>query len=136
MCANRPIGLIGGRVVHCADRSTPLLLPGLDEDVGREVERLRRIAADEGRDPASLPVPGRVYLGDSWQREVERALELGFSHLTATQHRLQATYAREELRRQADLAVEELDKASRALSRARSALPSNVTEGERRFAQT
>jgi hypothetical protein len=51
----------------------------LDEvDVATGVERLRRIASDEHRDPASLALHGRVYLGDGWQRQVEQTLELGF----------------------------------------------------------
>jgi hypothetical protein len=29
-----------------------------------------------------LPIHGRVYLGEGWQREVDTALELGFSHLS------------------------------------------------------
>jgi probable F420-dependent oxidoreductase len=77
------------RVVRKADGWMPLLLPGLDkEDVATGVERLRRIAAEEGRDPASLSIHGRVYLGDGWQREVERALELGFSDLSIGYNRL------------------------------------------------
>jgi probable F420-dependent oxidoreductase len=77
------------RVVRKADGWMPLLLPGLDkEDVATGVERLRRIAAEEGRDPASLMIHGRVYLGDGWQREVERALKLGFSDLSIGYNRL------------------------------------------------
>jgi hypothetical protein len=49
---------------------------------------LRRIAAEEGRDPASLPIHGRVYLGDGWQREVVRAAELGFDRLSVGFDRL------------------------------------------------
>jgi probable F420-dependent oxidoreductase len=77
------------RVVRKADGWMPLLLPGLDkEDVATGVERLRRIAAEEGRDPASLAIHGRVYLGDGWQREVERALKLGFSDLSVGYNRM------------------------------------------------
>ncbi len=77
------------RVVRKADGWMPLLLPGLDkEDVATGVERLRRIAAEEGRDPASLTIHGRVYLDDGWQREVESALELGFSDLSIGYNRL------------------------------------------------
>jgi probable F420-dependent oxidoreductase len=77
------------RVVRKADGWMPLLLPGLDrEDVATGVERLHRIAAEEGRDPASLTIHGRVYLGDGWQREVERALELGFSDLSVGYNRI------------------------------------------------
>jgi probable F420-dependent oxidoreductase len=77
------------RVVRKADGWMPLLLPGFDkEDVVTGVDRLRRIAAEEGRDPASLAIHGRVYLGGGWQREVERALELGFSDLSIGYNRL------------------------------------------------
>jgi probable F420-dependent oxidoreductase len=70
------------RVVRKADGWMPLLLPGLDkDDIGTAVARLRRIAAEEKRDPASLPIHGRVYLGEGWRRGVEQALGLGFSHL-------------------------------------------------------
>ncbi len=77
------------RVVRKADGWMPLLLPGLDpDDVATGAKRLRRIAAEEGRDPASLPIHGRVYLGDGWQREVARAVELGFDRLTIGFNRL------------------------------------------------
>jgi hypothetical protein len=67
----------------------PLLLPGLDaDDVASAVGRLRHIAAQQGRDPASLPIHGRVYLGDGWQREVVRAVELGFDRLSVGFNRL------------------------------------------------
>jgi probable F420-dependent oxidoreductase len=71
------------RVVQRADGWMPLLLPGIDRtDVCTAVGRLRRLAEAEGRDPGSLPIHGRVYLGEGWQREVDTALELGFSHLS------------------------------------------------------
>jgi len=71
------------RVVRKADGWMPLLLPGIDPvDLATGVGRLRQIATDEGRDPETLPIHGRVYLGDGWQREVEQAAELGFSHLS------------------------------------------------------
>jgi probable F420-dependent oxidoreductase len=95
---SRPIPILIGsgaaepalrRVVRKADGWMPLLLPGLDkEDVATGVERLRRIAAEEGRDPASLTVHGRVYLGDGWQREVERALKLRFTDLSIGYNRI------------------------------------------------
>ena len=88
----RPIPILMGtkaspdalrRVVRKADGWMPLLLPGIDPvDIATGVERLRRIAAEEGRDPASLPIHGRVYLGEGWQRQVAQAAELGFSHLS------------------------------------------------------
>ena len=67
----------------------PLLLPGIDSvDLATGVERIRRIAEQEGRDPATLPIHGRVYLGDGWQRQVEQAVELGFSDLSIGVNRL------------------------------------------------
>jgi probable F420-dependent oxidoreductase len=77
------------RVVRTADGWMPLLLPGIDSvDLATGVERIRRLAEDEGRDPASLPIHGRVYLGDGWQRQVDQAAELGFSHLSVGVNRL------------------------------------------------
>jgi probable F420-dependent oxidoreductase len=71
------------RVVAIADGWMPLLLPGLDPiDFRTAVERLRQLAADAGRDPAALPIHGRVYLGDGWQSEVDEALELDCAHLS------------------------------------------------------
>ena len=68
------------RVVRKADGWMPLLIPGLDPiDIGTAVTTLRRIAEQAGRDPRSLPIHGRVYLGPGWQSAVEQALELGFS---------------------------------------------------------
>ncbi len=69
------------RVVRCADGWMPLLIPGLDPvDLGAGVVRLRKLAEQAGRDPASINIHGRVYLGtDGWQAAVEQALELGFS---------------------------------------------------------
>jgi len=77
------------RVARTADGWMPLLLPGIDTvDLATGVTRLRQIAADEGRDPASLPIHGRVYLGAGWQREVDQAVELGFSHLSIGVNRI------------------------------------------------
>ena len=71
------------RVVRKADGWMPLLLPGLDvDDIATAVARVRRIAEEEGRDPATLPVHGRVYLGDGWQQAVEQAISFGFAHLS------------------------------------------------------
>jgi probable F420-dependent oxidoreductase len=71
------------RVVRRADGWMPLLLPGIDRiEVRTAVGRLRNLAEAEGRDPQTLPIHGRVYLGDGWQRAVDTALELGFSHLS------------------------------------------------------
>ena len=71
------------RVVRCADGWMPLLLPGLDPvDIATGVSRLRQIAEDEGRDPATLPIHGRIYLGDDFEAQVAQAQELGFSDLS------------------------------------------------------
>ncbi len=68
------------RVVRKADGWMPLLIPGLDPiDIGSAVTKLRRFAEEAGRDPATLPIHGRVYLGPGWQTKLEQALELGFS---------------------------------------------------------
>ena len=74
------------RVVRCADGWMPLLIPGLDSvSFAAGVKRLRELATDAGRDPASINVHGRVYLGggpgggDGWQSGLEEALELGCS---------------------------------------------------------
>jgi probable F420-dependent oxidoreductase len=94
----RPIPIVMGtkastgalrRVVRTADGWMPLLLEGIDAvPLAKGVERLRQIAQDEGRDPASLPIHGRVYLGDGWQRQVDQAAALGFSHLSVGVDRL------------------------------------------------
>ncbi len=56
------------------------MLPGLDPiDLRSAVERLRELAQEEGRDPDTLPIHGRVYLGEGWQQLVDEALELGFA---------------------------------------------------------
>lgn len=95
---SRPIPIVMGtkastaalrRVVRTADGWMPLLLPGIDSvDLATGVERIRRIAAEEGRDPATLPIHGRVYLGDGWQSEVAQAVELGFDDLSIGVNRL------------------------------------------------
>jgi probable F420-dependent oxidoreductase len=76
------------RVVAHADGWMPLVLKGIDPVSTRNgVIRLRQLAADAGRDPATLPVWGRTYLIDGWQRDVEEAIELGFTHLSIGFHR-------------------------------------------------
>jgi probable F420-dependent oxidoreductase len=71
------------RVVRVADGWMPLLIPGVDRISVRDgVRRLRELCAEAGRDPATLPVHGRVYLGDGWEARVEEAVELGFAHLS------------------------------------------------------
>jgi len=77
------------RVVRKADGWMPLLIPGLDPtDIGTAVANLRRFAEEAGRDPASLPVHGRVYIGPGWQQAVETAVELGFSDCSIGFNRL------------------------------------------------
>ncbi|MGE0136403.1 MAG: TIGR03619 family F420-dependent LLM class oxidoreductase [Ilumatobacteraceae bacterium] len=82
------------RVVRLADGWMPLLLPGIDEvDLESGVRRVRELCEEMGRDPETLPIHGRVYLspgekGNGWQREVEQAIELGFSDLSVGVNRL------------------------------------------------
>jgi probable F420-dependent oxidoreductase len=77
------------RVVRVADGWMPLLLPGLDRlTVAEGVTRLRQLCDEAGRDPATLPIHGRIYLGDGWQRELEQAVELGFADLSIGFNRL------------------------------------------------
>jgi probable F420-dependent oxidoreductase len=71
------------RVARSADGWMPLLLPGLDPvGIVDGVARLRRIAEEEGRDPATLPIHGRIYVGDQFEAQLEQAQELGFSDLS------------------------------------------------------
>jgi probable F420-dependent oxidoreductase len=76
------------RVVRCADGWMPLLIPGLDIDVRTAVTTLRQLAADAGRDPATLPIHGRTYLGAGWQQMVTDGLELGFSDFSIGYNRM------------------------------------------------
>jgi alkanesulfonate monooxygenase SsuD/methylene tetrahydromethanopterin reductase-like flavin-dependent oxidoreductase (luciferase family) len=79
------------RVVRIADGWMPLMIPGLDPmALGDTVGRLRNMCEQAGRDPASLPIHGRVYLGDGWQGQVEDALDLGFADLSVGFNRLAA----------------------------------------------
>lgn len=71
------------RVVRKGDGWMPLLIPGLDRiPVADAVVRVRQLCEEAGRDPATLPIHGRVYLGEGWQRQVDEALELGFADLS------------------------------------------------------
>jgi len=71
------------RVARKADGWLPLLIPGLDGIAFRDaVPRLRQICEEVGRDPATMPIHARVYVGDGWQAEVEEALELGVAKLS------------------------------------------------------
>ena len=78
------------RVVRKADGWMPLLIPGLDStDITTAVARLRQLCEEAGRDPATLPIHGRVYLGGpGWQAAVEQALELGFADFSVGFNRL------------------------------------------------
>ena len=77
------------RVVRKADGWMPLLIPGLDPiDIGAATNKLRHLAEEAGRDPASLPIHGRVYLGPAWQAAVEQALALGFQDCSIGFNRL------------------------------------------------
>ena len=77
------------RVVRKADGWMPLLIPGLDAvDLATAVAKLRRFAEEASRDPATLPIHGRVYLGPGWQAAVEQALDLGFSDCSIGVNRL------------------------------------------------
>ena len=77
------------RVVRTGDGWMPLLIPGLDRiSVSEGVRRLRELCEEAGRDPATLPIHGRVYLGDGWEAGVEEAVELGFADLSIGFNRL------------------------------------------------
>ena len=77
------------RVVRKADGWMPLLIPGLDSiDIGTAVTKLRHFAEEAGRDPSSLPIHGRVYIGPGWQAALEQAVELGFSDFSIGFNRL------------------------------------------------
>jgi probable F420-dependent oxidoreductase len=73
------------RVVDVADGWMPLIMTGVDPyPVSDRVRRLRQLCEDAGRDPATLPVWGRIYVDstDSWRAEAETAAEVGYSHLS------------------------------------------------------
>jgi probable F420-dependent oxidoreductase len=77
------------RVVRKADGWMPLLIPGLDPtDIGTAVAKLRQFCEEAGRDPHSLPVHGRVYIGPGWQATFEQAIELGFADCSIGFNRL------------------------------------------------
>lgn len=66
------------RVVRIADGWMPLLVPGLDPISYRtSVARLRQLCEEADRDPSTLPVFGRVYLGPGWQDWLVEAVEVG-----------------------------------------------------------
>lgn len=77
------------RVVRKADGWMPLLIPGLDAiDIVSAVTKLRQFAEEAGRDPASLAIHGRAYIGPGWQTAVEQAVALGFSDCSIGFNRL------------------------------------------------
>lgn len=77
------------RVVRKADGWMPLLIPGLDPtDIGTAVAKVRQICDEFGRDPDSLPIHGRVYIGAGWQAAFEQAIELGFADCSIGFNRL------------------------------------------------
>jgi probable F420-dependent oxidoreductase len=77
------------RVVRKADGWMPLLIPGLDQiDLPTAVRKLRHFAEEAGRDPATLPIHGRVYLGPGWQDVLEQAVELGFADCSVGVNRM------------------------------------------------
>ncbi|MEP7046935.1 MAG: LLM class F420-dependent oxidoreductase [Ilumatobacteraceae bacterium] len=68
------------RVVRKAGGWMPLLIPGLDPTpIAAAVAKLHEFCDEVGRDPSSLPIHGRVYIGPGWQAALEQAMELGFA---------------------------------------------------------
>lgn len=77
------------RVARMADGWMPLLVPGLDRiALVDAVGRVRKFCEDDGRDPATLSIHGRIYLGEGWQRQAEEAVELGFTDLSIGYNRM------------------------------------------------
>jgi probable F420-dependent oxidoreductase len=72
------------RVVRCADGWMPLLAPGLDKISVRDATiRLRQLCEEAGRDPATMPVHGRVYLpAPGWQQGLADLVELGCTRIS------------------------------------------------------
>ena len=67
----------------------PLLIAGIDQvSVSDGIVRVRRKCEELGRDPASLPIHGRVYLIDGWEAELERLVELGVDVCSVGFHRM------------------------------------------------
>ena len=56
--------------------------------LGPAVARLRELCDEAGRDPATLPVWARVYLGPGWQDLATQARELGCTHLSVGFNRM------------------------------------------------
>lgn len=77
------------RVVRKADGWMPLLIPGLDPtDIRTAVAKLHQFCDEFGRDPQSLPIHGRVYIGPGWEAVFEQAVELGFADCSIGFNRL------------------------------------------------
>ena len=77
------------RVVRKADGWMPLLIPGLDPtDIRTAVAKLHQFCDEFGRDPQSLPIHGRVYIGPGWEAVFEQAIELGFADCSIGVNRL------------------------------------------------
>jgi probable F420-dependent oxidoreductase len=77
------------RVVRKADGWMPLLIPGLDPtDIRTAVAKLHQFCDEFGRDPQSLPIHGRVYIGPGWEAVFEQAIELGFADCSIGFNRL------------------------------------------------
>ena len=77
------------RVVRTADGWMPLLIAGFDPyTISEGIVRVRQKCEDLGRDPASLPIHGRVYIIDGWEAELERLAELGIDICSVGFHRM------------------------------------------------
>jgi probable F420-dependent oxidoreductase len=77
------------RVVRDADGWMPLIIPGIDPvSFATGVTRLRELATDAGRDPASLPIWGRTMLDLGWQDHLIRSKELGCTHFSIGYNRM------------------------------------------------
>ena len=73
------------RVVRKADGWMPLLIPGSIRSTSPpRWPSCASFAEEAGRDPASLPIHGRVYLGPGWQAEVEQAIAARLQRLAAS----------------------------------------------------
>jgi probable F420-dependent oxidoreductase len=73
------------RVVRIADGWMPLIMRGVDPyQVAEKVARVRQLCQEADRDPATLPMWGRIYVDPTgaWKREAEEAAAIGYSHLS------------------------------------------------------
>ena len=77
------------RVVAQADGWMPLIIAGLDPvPFADAVRRLRELCEEAGRDPATMAIHGRVYLGPGWEKSLEEVLELGCNNCSVGFNRL------------------------------------------------